>query len=211
MFLMLATGGVEIFVRLNLPAHMDRFTLTMAPVKLTGNVLQTTAFCTPGILPIYGSSELDRPAENRPDVFFLKRPTGFSAFPIGRADNTSLIILQKLAAAGRSVRGKKVAIILSASWFLRSLDAESLDRNLRPLQLGTWIFGHQLQAPLKRDLARRLLAYPEMLEKQPLLGLALESLADQSAFNRLRLGLLKPLGHWQKFPARTARILGDPA
>ncbi len=197
--ILLVTAGVEVFVRLRLSTHLDRFTLTMPPVKLTGNVLPKAVFRSPGMLPIYGSSELDRPADNRPDSFFLHRPTGFAAFPIGRADNTSLIILQKLAAAGSAVRGKKVAVILSASWFLRSLDDQSLDANLRPLQLGSWIFGRNLSTPLKRAIARRMLTYPQTLEGQPTLRLALQSLSRGSAFNRTRLALLTPVGRLQNF------------
>ena len=96
-----------------------------SPIKLTGNILQTEAFRLPDSLPIYGSSELDRPAENRPDDFFRDRPTGFTAFPIGRGGTTCLMILQKLAAVGHAARGKKTAIFLSPTWFAKESVGET--------------------------------------------------------------------------------------
>ena len=119
------TQGVDGYVHRRLPASMASFAGRASPIKLTGNVLQTEAFRLPATLPIYGSSELDRAAENRPDEFFRERPTGFTAFPIGRGGTTCLMILQKIAAVGTVARGKKAVIILSPSWF----DKESVGEN----------------------------------------------------------------------------------
>ncbi len=52
---------------------MPAFAARTSPIKLTGNILQTEAFRLPDSLPIYGSSELDRIADNRPDAV-LPRP-----------------------------------------------------------------------------------------------------------------------------------------
>ena len=200
----LGFGWVEWSVRTRLPGYMDRFATTMAPVKLTGNVLQTAAFRSPATLVVYGSSELDKPAENRPDEFFSNRPTGFGVFPIGKAGNTCLVLLAKLAAAGEAVRGKKVAVFLSPSWFLRDASADAVGANLKPLQVGSWVFGGSLKARLKRDVARRLLAFPDTFRQQPLLNQSLHDLAEDTPCSRARLFLLTPIGRTQNFLLKRA-------
>lgn len=187
--------AVEIWVRVRLRSHLEPFGDRMSPAKLSGNVLDRRAFDTPGFFPIFGSSELNRPAGNRPDEFFRRRPTGFTAFTIGRGGTSCLLITQKIAAVGAAARGRKVAIILSPSWFLK--DRVSLDAvrgNLAPLQLGSWIFGGSLSDALKGRIARRLLEYPGALDRQPLLAMALESLARSTPASRLRLAALTPVG-----------------
>ena len=94
---------------------------TLAPVKNQGTALQQAALDTGCLLPIYGSSELNLlQAYNRPfhpTNLFHDRPTGFTIFPVGKAEATCLIILQKLAAVGPALQGRKVAISLSPFWF----------------------------------------------------------------------------------------------
>ena len=174
---------------------MQSFAARPSPIKLTGNVLQTEAFDLPGTLPIYGSSELDRPAANRPDEFFRNRPTGFAVFPVGRGGTTCLMILQKLAAAGQAARGKKAVVFLSPTWFAKEgVEEKAVEANLTSPQLGAWLFGGTLSPSLREKIARRLLDYPESLIEQPLLASAVRCLADPTFANRLEFALLTPLG-----------------
>ena len=93
----------------------------LAPVKNQGTALQQAALDTGCLLPVYGSSELNLLrltiglfiATN----LFHDRPTGFTIFPVGKAESTCLIILQKLAAVGPALQGRKVAVSLSPCWF----------------------------------------------------------------------------------------------
>lgn len=187
--------AVELWVRVRLRSHLEPFGDRMSPAKLSGNVLDMRAFDTPGFLPIFGSSELNRPAANRPDEFFRRRPTGFSAFTIGRGGTSSLLITQKIAAVGSAARGRKVVVILSPSWFLKEqVTLDAVKGNLAPLQLGSWIFGDSLSDLLKGRIARRLLEYPGALDKQPLIAMALSSLAQGTPLSRLRLDVLTPIG-----------------
>ena len=71
----------------------------------------------PDVLPIYGSSELIHPIPDRSSAFFRTAPTGFQVSPVGKAGSTSMIILEKLGGLGTNLRGKRVAISLSPSWF----------------------------------------------------------------------------------------------
>src|ERR1700678_3360420 len=97
----------------------------LAPVKNQGTALQQAALDTGCLLPVYGSSELNllqpytRPFH--PTILFHDRPTGFTIFPIGKAESTCLTILQKLAGLGPALRGRKVAVSLSPCWFFTRL------------------------------------------------------------------------------------------
>jgi D-alanine transfer protein len=87
-------------------------------IKNQGLAFERAAARRTDILLLYGSSELIDPIPNRPSDFFSSAPTGFQVCPVGKAGTTSLIILQKLGALGSELRGRKVAISLSASSFL---------------------------------------------------------------------------------------------
>jgi D-alanine transfer protein len=189
---------VHIHVRALLPARLADFASRSSLIKISGNVLQECAFSTPHEMPIYGSSELDRAAANRPDAFFRDRPTGFAVFPIGRGGTTCLMLLQKIAAAGKVVRGKKTAVFLSPSWFSKEEVGENaVDGNLTPAQVGAWVFDSPISAALKRKIALRLQDYPSSLEHEPLLTLALSCLAHPTRLHRLLLPALAPIGWLQ--------------
>ena len=195
LFVMLALMAVQLYVQRRLPEAMPDFAARTSPIKLTGNILQTEAFRLPDSLPIYGSSELDRIADNRPDAFFHDHPTGFTAFPIGRGGTTCLLILQKLAAAGPAAHGRKSVVFLSPTWFAKEEVSESaVSANLTPTLLGSWIFADSLSLPLKSEIARRLLDYPESLEKQPLLTAAVDCLCNPTPLRRVLLAAMTPIG-----------------
>ena len=84
----LLLDALQFCLQRRLPSEMRDFAAHASLAKLNGNVLQTEAFRLPDSLPIYGSSELEVPADNRPDAFFRDHPTGFTVFPIGRPGTT---------------------------------------------------------------------------------------------------------------------------
>ena len=191
----LSLAAIHLYVRAVLPAHLADFASRTSPIKLSGNVLQECAFSTPGMMPIYGSSELDRSAANRPDAFFRNRPTGFAVFPIGRGGTTCLMLLQKIAAAGSVVHGKKTAIILSPTWFSKEeVGDNAVDGNLTPDQVSAWVFSGAISAGLKQKIALRLQDYPESLDKEPMLIFALACLANPSPGRRALLRGMAPIG-----------------
>ena len=86
------------------------------PQRNQGSALQRWAFRQPDLLPLYGSSEVaGYPWDT--SVLFRSYPTGFTTFPVGWADTTPLTFLQEFAAVGSDIRGKKLVISLSPSWF----------------------------------------------------------------------------------------------
>src|SRR5437868_991394 len=139
-------------------------------IKNQGLAFERAAARSPDILLLYGSSELIDPIPNRASDFFSREPTGFEVCPVGKAGTTSLIILQKLGALGSELRGRKIAISLSASSFLvPTLKPEFYDGNFSlPAASGT-LFGNALDSSLKTDIAKRMLQFPDTLGKDGLL------------------------------------------
>ena len=175
------------------------YTNELAPMlfnqKNQGAALQKIAFAQPDLLPFYGSSELVKPAANKATDFFRTYPTGFNAFAVARVGATSLVMLEKLAAADSGIRGKKLALSLSPSWFFRrSIPQGYYNGNFSLLQAGEFAYSRHLSFGLKRDAARRMLQYPKTLEKSVLLAFALRQLAADSPIHRAMFYATVPLG-----------------
>lgn len=164
------------------------------PQKNQGIALQKLAFHHHDLLPIYGSSEFVKRSGNKAADLFRSYPTGFSVFVIGKAGASSLITLQKLAAVGSDLDGKKLAISVSPSWFFHDIPISYYNGNFSLLQAGELIYSGQLSFDLKCDIARRMLLYPETLKKSVLLAFALEQIAANSPVSRALYYLTVPLG-----------------
>jgi D-alanine transfer protein len=172
----------------------------LAPVKNQGSALQQAALETDGLLPIYGSSELLVLADyTRPfhaTNLFRDQPTGFTVFPVGEAGSTCLIILQKMAAVGPRLKGRKLVVSVSPAWFFKTLSAwaDQYAGNFSPLHAGELAFNTGLSLELRQGAARRMLRYPETVANRHLLRFALESLADGSPSSLACYLSVLPLG-----------------
>ena len=172
----------------------------LSPLKNQGTALQQAALETDCLLPIYGSSELNlQAAYNRPfhpTNLFRDHPTGFTVFPVGKAETTCLIILQKLAAVGPALQGRKVAVSVSPFWFFKRLTAraDGYAGNFSALHAGELAFNTRLSLQLRQDAARRMLRYPETVANRPFLRFALENLADGSPSSLACYDAVLPLG-----------------
>jgi D-alanine transfer protein len=176
-----------------------RYVHVLAPLlflqKTQGLELQKVAFAQSDLLPLYGSSELVVSAGNKATDFFQTYPTGFGVFSVGKPGSASLILLQKLAAMGSELRGKKVAISISPTFFFRQdVPVAYYNGNFSLLQAGEVIYSPYLSFHLKRDVARRMLQYPKTLEKSALLAFTLKQLASDSLMNRAIYYGTVPLG-----------------
>ncbi len=187
--------AVHVFIRRQVVQHTQRFNTSPLPEKLVGLAIQRQVFADPTLLPVYGSSELTQPQDNRADDFFRTHPTGFGAFLIGNPGETCLMIATKLAAVDPAVaRDKKVVVFVSPGWFIApGLDGPGFGANFSPLHGGVFTFDSPLGPALKRDLARRLLEYPGIMEKYPLLKAGMGCLAADTAPQRALLAALRPL------------------
>jgi D-alanine transfer protein len=168
--------------------------------KNQGAALQRAALDNACLLPVYGSSELHlrepyaRPCH--PTVLFRARPTGFTVFPVGRAETTCVILLQKLAAVGGGLEGRKVAVSLTPWWFYKRLTTrpDVYAGNFSDLHAGELAFHTGLSLSLRRAAARRMLQFPATLAKRSLLRFALENLTDGSPLGLVCYHAVLPLG-----------------
>ncbi len=171
-----------LFGALHIEKRLARLTAPeILEVKDQGISLQEEAFSDKRLLPVYGSSEFmnDTPYAGR--IFFKDFPTGFEIFVVGKAGAKTLIIAQRIAALGHKVRGQKVVIILSPTWFMTKREPpKAYDANFSALQASELAFNSPLSRALKRDFATEMLKYPETLEGHGLLRMELERLAAKS-------------------------------
>jgi D-alanine transfer protein len=168
----------------------------MNELKYLGSALHAEAFRHSDLLPVYGSSELRLLSPYHASALFRTYPSGFTIFPVGKQGTTCLLMLQDLAAVGSAIRGKKVAISLSPSWFFvaGAVGPPAYAGNFTRLHAGALAFSLDLRHSTKQGAARRMLQYPEPLEADPLLRFALEKLADGSPLSLALYYTLLPLG-----------------
>jgi len=185
-----------------------RYVAALAPLvfeqKDQGALLLDTAFAQPDLLPLYGSSELRIADPDHPSTLFRTYPTGFAVFPVGKADTTCLVMLEKLAAAGPDLRGKKVAIVLSPVWFFGrdQADPAGYAGNFSRLQANALAYSTDLSFDLKQAAAVRMLQYPATLDKDPLLKFSLQQLAAGSLAGGALYYASLPLGRLQTLVLR---------
>ena len=180
----------------------ERYIHALAPEfseeKLQGAVLQREAFRQPNLLMMYGSSELAKEMPNNPVQFFKDYPTGFTVFPVGKPGATSLNILQKLAAVGSEVRGRKLVYSISPGWFLsEDTDVAYYEGNFSTMQAMALVFSGELSVELRRDIARRMLEFPTTTDNAWLLDFAVRRLVSEAPLDRALYAAVVPLGKLQ--------------
>jgi D-alanine transfer protein len=186
-----------------LAIHLEQKTVHwIAPrdffIKNQGLAFERAAARRPDIFLLYGSSELIDPIPNRASDFFSSAPTGFQVCPVGKAGTTSLIILQKLGALGSELRGRKIAISLSASSFLTpALRPEFYAGNFSLPAASGILFGDCIDLNLKAAIAKRMLQFPDTLAENGLLHIAASCLASGRPVDRIILMAIWPLGRLQ--------------
>ena len=167
-------------------------------LKNQGLAFQRAAARAPDILPIYGSSELIKPIPEKSSDFFRAAPTGFQVSPVGKPGTTSIIILQKIGALGADFRDRNLAISISPSWFFMPvINPHFYEGNFSLLAASEMVFGNTLDFKLKRDIAARMLQFPDTFAKNPLLEFALGRLASGTWFDRVIFYALWPMGKVQ--------------
>ena len=184
--------------------HLEHATIaSTAPdhfaLKNQGLAFQRAAAHSPNVLLIYGSSELSLPAtQDRGNIFFRTARTGFQLAPVGGGGAIPLTMVQKIGALGSALRGKKLAISLSPGWFCTAKPStKGYKGNFSPMAATEMVFSTTLDFGLKRDIAARMLQYPETLEQRPFLEFALRRLASGQLLDRLVFCALWPAGKIQ--------------
>lgn len=183
--------------------YIYAFAPELSDVKLQGVALQKTAFQQPDLLVLYGSSELVKEVPNRATDFFSQFPTGFRVFPVGKAGTISLANLLKVAAVGDTMRGKKVALSISPSFFFTDTVNEGFyEGNFSALQAQELVFSGVLSQQLKHDAARRMRQYSGTTEGNWLLDFTLDRLAAGSGLDHALYSAVWPLGKLSNAIAR---------
>jgi D-alanine transfer protein len=191
-------SGPYILARLG-PKALKPQILRTSMQKNMGTLLQSLALADPALLPVYGSSELTRQVSNRADRFFWNAPTGFRICPVGGPGNTSLLMAQKFASLGSKARDRKVAIILSCSWFRRAdLPADQYAGNFSPAQAMNIVLSGGVSTNIRRRLAERMLDFPETVKKEPALFSNLRGLVSTDSFSRMIGWSQRPLLYAQR-------------
>jgi D-alanine transfer protein len=200
----LGLAVIIFFAAQRLLIHLEHATIvSTAPesfaLKNQGLAFQRAAAHSPNVLMIYGTSELLVPAApERGNIFFRTAPTGFQLSPVGSGGAGPLIMLQKVGALGSALRGKKMAISLSPGWFCTAKPgAQGYKANFSPMAATEIVFGTALGFGLKRDIAARMLQFPETLEQRSFLEFALRRLASGQLFDRVVFCALWPAGKIQ--------------
>jgi D-alanine transfer protein len=204
----LATAGVTlaagvIWCQRAEERHVHDLAADLSDPKLQGVAIQRKAFQQTDLLVLYGSSELIKQVPSMGAEFFQEYPTGFRVFPVGKEGTSALAIAQKLASVGEDLRGKKVALSISPSFFFEDhLNPEYYEGNFSALQAGELIFSSDISFDLKRDTARRMLAYPETLDDHWLLDATLRRLARGTTLDHAMYYAALPLGWLQNCVGR---------
>jgi D-alanine transfer protein len=200
----LALAAIILFSAHRALIHLEHATIaSTAPeifaLKNQGLVFQRAAAHSSNVLPIYGSSELLRPpVPERGNVFFRTAPTGFQLSPVGGGGANPLIMLQKVAALGSALHGKRLAFSLSPGWFCTPKPGtQGYKGNFSAMAATEMVFGTALDFGLKREIATRMLRFPETLEQRPFLEFALRRLASGKLLDQLVFCALWPTGKIQ--------------
>ena len=200
----LVLAAMTLFAAERVLTHLEHATIvSTAPesfaLKNQGLAFQRAAAHSPNVLPIYGSSELSRPAApERGNIFFRTAPTGFQLCPVGIGGAVPLNMLQRIGALGSKLRDKKVAISLSPGWFFAPNPGwAGYIGNFSPMAATEMVFGTALDFKLKRKIASRMLQCPNTFEKWPLLEFALRLLASGGWIDRAVFYALWPAGKLQ--------------
>ena len=194
LFLTSLLGGM-VYAQTTEDGYVHALAPEMFDLKYQGSALQKAAFHQSDLLVIYGSSELDIKDPYRCIELFNTYPTGFMVFPIGKAGTENLIVLQDLAAIGPDLRGKKVVISETPTWFLSAMEpVDYYQGNFSLLHANALAFSTDLSFSTKQAAARRMLKYPKTIAQDPLLKFTLERLTDGSLWSRAIYYTLLPLG-----------------
>jgi D-alanine transfer protein len=154
----------------------------MFPLKSRGSELQKEALQNTDLLLIYGSSELAFDNPYHASTVFASYPTGFTIFPAGGGQTTSLIILEDIAAAADELHGQKIVISVSPPFFfLHDLPPEFYAPDSSNLHLRSLIFSPHLSLATKQAAAKELENSPQMLKQDPQVALAVDRLINGSA------------------------------
>jgi D-alanine transfer protein len=179
----------------------------MFPLKSRGSDLQREALQNSDLLLIYGSSELAFDNPYHASTVFANYPTGFTIFPVGGGQTTSLIILEDVAAEADALQGQKIVISVSPPFFfLHDLPAEFYARDSSNFHLRSLIFSPDLSIETKQAAAKELENSPQLLKQDPQVALAVDRLASGSDADLALYEQSLPMGQMENAGLRSQDV-----
>ena len=151
-----------------------------------GTILQQKGLESQDVLPVYGSSEFSAVSAFHPTFLFAGNPTGFTPFLIGHGGCQDLIHVLNVASQGQALRDKKVVVILSSQWFApEGLTPEYFNENFSALQAYRMLLNNHLTPETKKQIASRLLQFPDVTENYPVLAKLLKHYGQDDAKSKV--------------------------
>lgn len=150
------------------PGVIETVAESPIPDLFQGTILQSIVIKSSDVLPIYGSSEFSYGGTLNPTKLFAGKPTGWLPYLVGHAGSEDLI--QALYAGGENLKGKKIALSLSAQWFGgNGISQTAFGANFSALQVYKLLFNPAITSQTKADIAKRLLQFDEIKKNYPIL------------------------------------------
>lgn len=195
-FATILTAGpaTEWYVRQHIkPGVIETASENAIPSLFQGNLLQKFALQYSDILPIYGSSELSHGGRYNPTKLFIEEPTGWRPYLVGHAGSTDII--QALYASAQDLRGKKIALSLSAQWFGgNGIAQNTFGANFSALQAYKMLANPNLTEQTKKLFAQRLIQFNEVQKNYPVLAGMLKYYGQTDFKSKLFEAAFWPMG-----------------
>jgi D-alanine transfer protein len=176
------------------PQTLETLAAAQKPEVFQGTAIQKIALKREESFPVYGSSEFSSWSIFHPSTFFSGGPTGFYPFLIGRGGHQDFIHALNIAAQDDTLKGKKVAIVLSPQWFTpEGLSTGYFNGNFSPLHTYKFLFNPNLTPETKKQIAKRLLDYEKSFENYPTLVNLLKTYGQEDREAKLTYYLNLPV------------------
>lgn len=157
--------------------YLDEFAPTGDDEAVKGVYLTREALQHDDRLVALGSSELTFQDRYHAARLFANKPTGFPVYVVGSGYRQSLHNFPVLSALGEDVRGKRIVLFVSPTWFDKRIGEKAYRKNHSMLQAYEFADSAPLSPDLKRRGAGRLLELGGQAAEEPLLRSALTGLA----------------------------------
>jgi D-alanyl-lipoteichoic acid biosynthesis protein DltD len=202
---LLGASIIVVLGRWRVRQYLDTLATRNQPSTWRWKAIQQEVLRRDDLLLTLGSSELELPMTNRVQNFFGHYPTGFAIAPVGSRGSPLPLMTVDLASLGEAVRGRRVVLSLSGTWFLATNhrnDSLNIAAHASPFQLGDALFNLHIPLSLRERMARRVAHVTDMAGNQALIAVPLRCLATQCPFEPL-LPTLKPLWMVRSLMLRT--------
>lgn len=158
--------------------YLDEFAPTGDDEAVKGVYLTRTALAHDDRLVLFGSSELTFQDRYHSARLFANKPTGFSVYVVGSGYRQSIHNFLALASLGEDLRGKRIVLFVSPTWFTKTIGDRAYRKNFSLLQAYEFVYSAPLSPALKQRGARRLLELGGQATEEPLLRSALDGIAN---------------------------------